>query len=37
MARSGHRKLENPRRYFKPPAEAIAQLTSLLAPGDRLH
>lgn len=26
--------LENVRRYFKPSSEAIAELTSLLAPGD---
>ena len=34
MAKSGHRKPENLRRYFKPSSEAIAELTSLLAPGD---
>jgi hypothetical protein len=35
MAKSRHKKPENVRRYFKPSAEAIAELTSLLAPGDR--
>ncbi|MFB8183562.1 site-specific integrase [Streptomyces sp. NPDC055966] len=34
MAKSRHKKVENVRRYFKPSAEAIADLTSLLAPGD---
>ncbi|WP_330321131.1 site-specific integrase [Streptomyces clavifer] len=34
MAMSRHRKPENVRRYFKPSPEAIAELTSLLAPGD---
>ena len=34
MAKSRHKKPENPRRYFKPPPEAIAEVTSLLAPGD---
>jgi hypothetical protein len=33
MAKSRHKKPENVRRYFKPPPEAIAELTSLLAPG----
>jgi hypothetical protein len=33
MARSRHRKAENVRRYFHPSPEAIAELTSLLAPG----
>ena len=33
MARSRHRKPENLRRYFKPSPDAIAELTSLLAPG----
>ncbi|HUR01839.1 MAG TPA: site-specific integrase [Nonomuraea sp.] len=33
MAKSRHKKPENVRRYFKPSAEAIAELTSLLAPG----
>lgn len=34
MAKSRHKKPETVRRYFKPPPEAIAKLTSLLAPGD---
>ena len=34
MAKSRHKKPENVRRYFKPSREAIAELTSLLAPGD---
>lgn len=34
MAKSRHRKSEKVRRYFKPSSEAIAELTSLLAPGD---
>jgi integrase len=34
MAKSRHKKPENVRRYFKPSAEAIAEVTSLLAPGD---
>lgn len=34
MAKSRHRKPENLRRYFKPSPDAIAELTSLLAPGD---
>ncbi|GGN64717.1 hypothetical protein GCM10011579_034470 [Streptomyces albiflavescens] len=34
MAKSGHKKPENVRRYFKPSPEAIAEVTSLLAPGD---
>ncbi|MET8564479.1 site-specific integrase [Streptomyces flaveolus] len=34
MAKSRHRKPENVRRYFHPSAEAIAEVTSLLAPGD---
>lgn len=33
MAKSRHRKPENVRRYFHPSAEAIAEVTSLLAPG----
>ena len=33
MARSRHKKPENVRRYFHPSAEAIAEVTSLLAPG----
>lgn len=34
MAKSRHEKPENVRRYFHPSAEAIAEITSLLAPGD---
>lgn len=34
MARSRHKKPENVRRWFHPSAEAIAEVTSLLAPGD---
>jgi hypothetical protein len=34
MAKSRHKKPENVRRYFHPSAEAIAAVTSLLAPGD---
>ena len=34
MAKSRHKKPENVRRYFKPSAEALAEVTSLLAPGD---
>ncbi|MEV0087608.1 site-specific integrase [Saccharopolyspora sp. NPDC050642] len=34
MAKSRHKKPENVRRYFKPSGEAIAEVTSLLAPGD---
>ena len=34
MAKSRHKKPENVRRYSKPSPEAIAELTSLLAPGD---
>lgn len=34
MAKSRHKKVENVRRYFKPSAEAIAGVTSLLAPDD---
>lgn len=34
MAKSRYKKPENVRRYFKPSPEAIAELTSLLAPGD---
>jgi hypothetical protein len=33
-AKSRHKKPENLRRYFKPSPEAIAEVTSLLAPGD---
>ncbi|MFB7468891.1 tyrosine-type recombinase/integrase [Streptomyces sp. NPDC056224] len=34
MAKSRHKKPENLRRYFKPSSAAIAELTSLLAPGN---
>jgi integrase len=34
MAKSRHKKPENVRRYFKPSPEALAEITSLLAPGD---
>ncbi|MGW2280407.1 site-specific integrase [Streptomyces sp. NPDC001770] len=34
MTKSRHKKPENVRRYFHPSAEAIAEVTSLLAPGD---
>jgi hypothetical protein len=34
MAKSRHRKPENLRRYFHPSSEAIAEVTSLLAPGN---
>jgi hypothetical protein len=34
MAKSRHKKPENVRRYFHPSAEAIAEITSLLAPSD---
>ncbi|MCZ4118668.1 hypothetical protein O3X23_04540 [Streptomyces sp. H39-S7] len=34
MAKSRHKKPENLRRYFKPSAKAIAEVTTLLAPGD---
>ncbi|MFE2186059.1 tyrosine-type recombinase/integrase [Streptomyces sp. NPDC059455] len=34
MAKSRHKKPENVRRYFHPSADAIAEVTSLLAPGD---
>lgn len=34
MAKSRHKKPENLRRYFKPSPDAIAELTSLVAPGD---
>lgn len=33
MAKSRHKKAENVRRYFKPSTEAIAEVTSLFAPG----
>jgi len=35
MAKSRHRKAENLQRYFHPSPEAVAELTGLLAPGDR--
>lgn len=34
MAKSRHKQPENVRRYLHPSAEAIAEVTSLLAPGD---
>jgi len=34
MATSRHTKPENVREYFHPSAEAIAEVTSLLAPDD---
>ncbi|GHK01800.1 hypothetical protein SY2F82_35970 [Streptomyces sp. Y2F8-2] len=34
MAKSRHKKLENVRRYFKPSPDAVAEITSLFAPGD---
>jgi integrase len=34
MAKSRHKKPENVRKYFHPSAGAIAEVTSLLAPGD---
>lgn len=34
MAKSRHKKPENVRRYLKPSPEAIAEVTSLLAPGN---
>ncbi|MGV9350223.1 hypothetical protein ACWDSD_36760 [Streptomyces spiralis] len=34
MVKSRHKKPENVRRYFKLSPEAIAEVTSLLAPGD---
>jgi len=37
MAKSRHKKPENVRKYFKPSSEAIAELTSLLAPGNTQH
>lgn len=33
MAKSRHKKPENLRRYFKPSDQALAEVTSLLAPG----
>ena len=35
MAKSRHKKAENVRKCFRPCPEAIAEVTSLLAPGDR--
>ncbi|GAA4070017.1 site-specific integrase [Actinomadura miaoliensis] len=37
MAKSRHKKTENVRRYFHPSPEVIADLISLLGPGDRLR
>jgi hypothetical protein len=34
MAKTRRKKPKNVRRYFQPSAEAIAEVTSLLAPGD---
>ncbi|MEV4643633.1 hypothetical protein [Saccharopolyspora sp. NPDC049357] len=34
MAESRHKKPENLRRYFGPSDQTIAEVTSLLAPGD---
>ena len=34
MAKSRRKKTENVRRYFKPSPEVIAEVTSLLAPGN---
>jgi hypothetical protein len=34
MTKSRHKKPENLRKYFHPSPEAIAEVTSLLAPGD---
>jgi integrase/recombinase XerC len=34
MAKSRHKKPENVRRYFKPSDQALAEVTSPLAPGD---
>ncbi|WP_431904412.1 hypothetical protein [Nonomuraea sp. bgisy101] len=36
-AKSRHKKTENVRRYFHPSPEAIAEVTTLLRPGDRLR
>lgn len=33
MAKSRHKQAENIRKYFHPSPEAIAEVTSLLAPG----
>lgn len=35
MATSRHKKPENMRKHFHPSAEAIAEVTSLLAPDER--
>ncbi|MEV0778391.1 hypothetical protein ACIBLA_20910 [Streptomyces sp. NPDC050433] len=37
MAKSRHKQPENARRYLHPSAEAIAEVTGLLAPGDSRH
>ncbi|MDT0382879.1 site-specific integrase, partial [Streptomyces sp. DSM 42041] len=34
IAKSRHKKPENVRRYFKPSPDALAEIISLLAPGD---
>ncbi|WP_443033121.1 hypothetical protein [Streptomyces sp. DH10] len=34
MAKSRHKKSDNTRHYFHPSADAVAEVTSLLAPGD---
>jgi hypothetical protein len=34
IGKSRHKKADNVRRYFMPSPEPIAELTSLLAPGD---
>lgn len=34
MAKSRHKRPENVRKYFHPSPEALAEVTSLLAPGD---
>lgn len=34
IAKSRHKKPENVRRYYKPSPDALAEITSLLAPGD---
>lgn len=35
VAKSRYKRPETVRRYFKPSLEAIAEVASLLAPGDR--
>lgn len=35
MTKSRHKKAENVRKYFHPSPKVIAEVTSLLAPGDR--